>query len=248
VLTKSIFLLALLGTFSLLASGQELTARDYAKARGIPNRQTAITLGPPHACTLSKQHPCIYYGGDINASYPEEDGFSNENTLFIPQTYTYTEVRSPGITVSAAFSNNLSTYGILDPQTASLAVRSGVSEGNGGSLLCSGDSRATITDTHRNALGFEEYEVLTATPCTVPAGNIWGAAVPDCTNANDNNCAGSFWESDTNGPNAINGQLTVTSNTGVGPVLDSSYFGATFASWCNDFGLCGDGMSFGVLK
>jgi hypothetical protein len=246
---KVFFAVACIAAFSLAAMGQGLTAR--AAARGT-SRGGPITLNPPHACTLAKGHPCVYYGGDINASDPQENGGSNENTVFIPQSYSYEEVTSPvSAHITAAFSNNLASFGILDPQTATWQFRSGVSEGNGGTLLCSGDSAALITDTLRNAFGFEEFEVVTKTPCAVTAGNVWFAVTPDCTNVNDGDCSsGRYFESDTNGPNAINGSFTVTSNTGMGPTFDSEvFFGAFYQSWCLDQGvICGDGFSAGVLK
>ena len=94
MVTKSIILLTLLGALSLAASAQERTAREYAGRSADKNRNAsgAITLGPPHACTLSKQHPCVYYGGDIDPNDPEESALSNENDLFIECSWTYTEV------------------------------------------------------------------------------------------------------------------------------------------------------------
>lgn len=248
--TKSIVLLTLLGAVSLITSAQELTFREYAKTHGISNQRSAITLNPPPACTLYKQHPCVYYGGDLNAYDPEENGLSNENTLFISNSFTYTEVNVPiRTTIYGSFSNNLCTYGVIDPRTATWFYRTGVSEGNGGTQICSGDTPATLTAT--GSTEFLEYEVLTQTPCTVPAGDVWFAVTPNCTNPNDPDCTNDprYFEADTNGLNAINGQYTVTSNKGLGPTFDSAFFGYTFASWCNDLGVaCGDGMSAGVLK
>ena len=265
---KSIVLAGVLAVVSLAAYGQELTAREYAKARRILNRQTAVTLSTPHACTLSKQHPCIYYGGDIDPNDPEEDGFSNENTLFLEDDWTYNEVSVPvQLKISAAFTNNLQVYGIIDPRTANWEFRSGVSEGNGGILLASGTGPAQLTSTGRNAFGLEEYELLTKTPVTLPAGNVWFDVEPNCTNPNDPLCdipngvcpaffqgshcysgpAARYFESDTDGLNGINSKFTVTSNTGLGPVLFSPFDGF-FQSWCNDMGICGDGTSSGLLK
>ena len=247
---KILLAVTLVAAFSLFAVGQDMTAR--AAAHGKVGKGGQIALAAPHACTLSHSHPCVYYGGDINLGDPNQNGLSNENTAFIPQSYTYTEVKAPvSARVSAAFSNNLASFGVLDPQTATWQFRSGVSEGSGGTLLCSGDSAAMITDTHRNDFGFEEFEVVTKTPCTIPAGNVWLAVTPDCTNAGNGDCtSGRYFESNTDGTlNAINGKFTITSNTGMGPTFDSEiFFGFFYASWCNDLGICGDGMSFGVLK
>ena len=264
MLKKSLILVALLAMVSAIAYGQELTAREYAKAHGIPNRQTAVTLSTPHACTLSKQHPCIYYGGDIDPNDPQEDGFSNENTLFIPESWTYNEVNVPvQLKISAAFTNNLQTFAIIDPQTANWDFRIGVSEGNGGTDVASGTTPAELTSTGRSAFGFEEYELLTRTSVSLPSGNVWFDVQPNCTDPNDVHCnllpppcakplsncglvdEPRYFESDTDGLNGINSKFTVTSNTGLGPVL---MVWGYVQSWCNDMGVCGDGTSSGLLK
>ena len=253
MLRKSLFLLSLFVWVSLAASGQELTAREYAKAHSIPNRQSGISLTPPHACTLSKQHPCVYYGGDIDPNDPEENGLSNENDLFIPDDFTYDEINAPAsMKISAAFSNNLQTFGVIDPQTATWHFRVGVSEGNGGTLIAYGVSPAQLTQTGRIAFGFDEYELLTRTPVTLPSGNVWFSVTPNCTNPNDPECNQDdprYFESDTDGLNGINNKFTVTSKDGFGPFLEAdNYFGGIY-NWCNDEGVaCGDGTSEGLLK
>jgi len=253
MLRSSFVVAALLAILALVASAQELTARSYARVRGVqgPNASAAIVLGPPHACGVSKQHPCIYYGGDIDPSDPQEDALSNENSVFIPRSFTYTEINVPvSINISAAFSNNLQTYGVIDPQTATWNVRIGVSEGNGGTLIAYGDSPAQLTNTGRNAFGLEEYELITRTPITLPAGNVWFGVTPDCTDENNPDCnGGRYFESDTDGLNGLNTRFTVTSNDGFGPLFGPENFFGGFYNWCNDEGLaCGDGLSAGFLK
>lgn len=244
-------LIAVISLSSLVVSAQERTAREYAKAHGIPNRSSAITLSPPHACTLSKQHPCVYYGGDIDPSDPEENGLSNENSLYIPGDWTYNEVNVPAaLKVSAAFTNNLQTYGIIDPQTANWDFRIGVSEWNGGTSIAHGTTPAQLTTTGRSAFGYEEYELLTRTSLSLPKGNVWFDVQPNCTNENDPDCNAEprYFESDTDGLNGINSKFTVTSNTGMGPTFFGDIFGM-WSSWCTDLGVaCGDGMSAGLLK
>jgi hypothetical protein len=252
MIRKSIVLLALMGAASLVASGHELTARESARAHGIPDRQTAITLSPPHACTLSKQHPCFYYGGDIDPNDPEENGLSNENTLYVSCSWTYTEVNVPvRLKISAAFTNNLQTFGIIDPQTANWDFRIGVSEGNGGTDIGNGTSSAQLTATGRNAFGYQEYELLTRIPLSLSKGNVWFDVQPNCMNENDPDCNSEprYFESDTDGLNGINSKFTVTSNNGMGPTFFGLNGDIYFFSWCNDIGVaCGDGMSAGLLK
>lgn len=247
---KILFAVTLIAAFSVFAMGRDIQLTARTASKGAVGHST-ISLSAPHACGVSKAHPCVYYGGDFNSSDPNANGYANENTLDVPDTYTYNEVNSPvGASLSAAFSNNQSTNDTLDPMTGTWDFRSGVSEGNGGTSLGSGDNPAEFTFTGRIAYGvYNEYEVLTTTPVKVAKGDVWFTVLPNCTNANDANCSAEFWGSTTDGTlNAINGKYTITSNTGMGPTFNSSYFGYTYASWCNDLGLCGDGMSYGVLR
>lgn len=252
---KLLLAVTLIVTSSVFAMGSDvhLTARELAKGAAVPSRST-IRLSTPHACTVSKAHPCVYYGGDLNASDPHADGLANENTLVVPYTYTYNEVAVPvNAKIHGAFTNDMAEgSGVLDPMTGTWDFRTNVSEGNGGTSIGSGDSSAEFTPTGRIIFGvFPEYELLTATPLSLPKGNVWYTVLPNCTNPNDNACGNeTFFETTTDGTlNAINGKFTVTSATGMGPTIDSSYYGYTYADWCNDLDFaCGEGMSSGLLK
>jgi len=252
---KTLFAFAFVAILSLAAMAGQAPTNAKAAAKG-PSKHFPVTLAAPHACTFSKAHPCVYYGGDINLSDPNANGYTNENTLFIPNSLTYTQVKSPvNAHITASFTNDLQSYA-NDPKTCTWAWRSGITEGNGGTLLGSGDGNCITTDTGRNDFGFEEFENLTATSVNVTAGNVWFTVVPDCTNAGDSNCSNGqrSFESTTDGTlNAINGSFSVkgapnSGSTTFGPVLDSAFFGITFGSWCTDLGLCGETMSAGVLK
>lgn len=233
---KILFAATLIAAFSVLAMGQEMTAR--AATRGNSRGSSQISLSAPYACTLSKQHPCVYYGGDLDSN-----GYSNENTLFIQNSWTYNEVSSPVTAkVSAAFTNNLQTYGVIDPKTANWDFRVGVTNGNCGTSVGSGTNPANLHPTGRSSFGYDEYELLTTTPITVPKGNVWFDVQPNCTNSSDPDCTNDprYFLSDTNGVNAINGKFTVTGKSGIGPIsrLDGQ---------CSALGI-DDGMSAGLLK
>lgn len=252
MLKQLLILFSFLAAFSLTAPAQEMTVRDYARAHGLNIRSShQITLSLPQACTISRQHLCVYYGGDIDPNDPEQNGLSNENTLYVSDSWTYNEVSVPvSIKISAAFTNNLQTYALIDPQTANWQFRTGVDEGYGGTLLASGTTAAQLNPTGRFALEFEEYQLLTRTPVSLPKGNVWFDVQPNCTNENNPDCSnGRYFESDTDGLNGINSKFTVTSNTGMGPTLYSPEVEIEYASWCDDGGVaCGDGMSSGLLK
>jgi hypothetical protein len=256
MLKRFLFLLSIVGALSLTATAQELTAREYSRTQADKNRNAsaAIILGPPHACTLSKQHPCVYYGGDIDPDDPEENGLDNENDLLIQYMWTYNEVNVPSpLKISAAFTNNLSTYGIIDPKTANWDFRVGVTEWDFGTSIAHGTTPAEFRATGRSAFGFAEYELLTRTTLSLPTGNVWFDVQPNCTNENDQDCSADprYFESDTDGLNGINSKFTVTSNDGMGPTYFCANYvcGDMFGSWCNDEGVaCGDGTSAGLLK
>jgi hypothetical protein len=250
---KTLFAVAFVTMLSLAAmAAQAPTAKQSAKG---PTKGFPVVLAQPHACTFAKGHPCVYYGGDLNLSDPNQNGYANENSLFISLTYTYTQVKSPvSAHVSGSFSNDLQSY-TTDPATCTWAYRTGLTEGNGGTLIGSGDSKCITTPTGRNDFGFNENENLTATSVTVPKGNVWFTVIPDCTNANDSTCSSgrSFGTTTDGTTNAINGAFSVpgapnSGSTTFGPIFDSSFFGISFGSWCTDQGLCGEQMSYGVLK
>lgn len=231
---KILFAVTLIAAFFVFASGQDLTARASAKGAG---RGGQISLSAPHACTLSKQHQCVYYAGDFDSN-----GYSNENTLLISDSWTYNEIKSPiAAKVSAAFTNNLQTFAVIDPKTANWDLRVGVTDNSCGTSIGSGTSAALLTPTGRNAFGYVEYELLTTTPVTVPKGDVWFDVQPNCTNAKDSDCSsGRYFLSNTAGLNAINGQFTQTSENGVGPISRMGGGCSTLNS--------SDGMSAGVLK
>lgn len=234
-----LLLVSIVGGLSVATTAQQITAREFAEAHGWKgNASPQITLAPPHACTLSKQHSCVYYGGDINSNDPEENGFSNENAFSFGDSWTYNEINSPiAVKVSAGFTNNLQTFGVIDPETANWDFRIGVTNGDCGTSVGSGTNAAQLYATGRSAFGYTEYELLTTTPVTIPKGAVWFDVQPNCTNANNPHClTGSYFLSDTNGLNAINGQFTVTAISGLGAI-----------NGCDALGI-DDGMSAGLLK
>ena len=94
---------------------------------------------PPSLC-----HPCLFYGGDINISSFNAAGMSDENTLLIVGgSSTYGAVNIPaGVTANVyGILFNVQADAAFDPQTASYDIRTGVSEGNGGTSIASGSAR-----------------------------------------------------------------------------------------------------------
>src|SRR3954466_10508145 len=83
------------------------------------------------------QAALLYYGGDIDPGNPDADGIANGQNVANPDSQTYDNFTVTGGTwhVTNLFTNNLNNTNITG---ANWEIRSGVSAGNGGTLLFSG--------------------------------------------------------------------------------------------------------------
>ncbi len=249
----TLFAVALVVALSLsaVAANSNKPAASQHKA-GNPNAEwifnNTANPTPPSAC-----HPCLFYGGDINTGDINAAGMSDENTLLIVGgSSTYAAVTIPtGVTASVyGILFNVQADAAFDPLTASYDVRSGVSEGNGGTSLTSGTGPAVVTATGRNFLGLNEYTVSVSwsTPVTLTAGTYWFNATPNCTNTLDGSCFAfrQFVSNTTSLTNNVRGAWQPIHEM----YLNSSFFGFTWANWCDSsLGFnahqCA-GMSFGL--
>jgi hypothetical protein len=104
--------------------------------------------------------------------------------------------------------------------TAYWEIRSGVSAGNGGTLLASGDGADTVTATGRSinvGIVLDEYTNQVAVNVTLTAGTYWLAVAPDVSNQNS-------YISTTSGANAVG---SPPGNDG-DSFFSSSFFGEDF--------------------
>ncbi|MGH9453866.1 MAG: hypothetical protein ACRD2O_07845, partial [Terriglobia bacterium] len=107
-----------------------------AVASFVPKTAVAGTAQPSY-CS-----PCLFYGGDLNPNDPNANGLANEMDLTVNQAAIYTPFVVPsGQTwnISGLFTDNLMNIQAL---SANWEIRSGVSSGNGGTLLFSGSSNS----------------------------------------------------------------------------------------------------------
>jgi hypothetical protein len=211
---------------------------------------------------------CLFYGGDFLDAplYPPflANGLANEDTEFVPGTpygaavwIPFTVPAGESWDVTGLFTNNMSTYGILDQGAEPTAVaywsiNEEIFAGNGGTVVDSGTSPATSTATGRAAFGLTEYTVqVTGLSVTLTAGTYWLTVVPICSNTADPYCNGIFFASDVE-------YLNTTPTNAYGPAepVDASYFdsptfGLSFNPTSGSPGACaGDGcdaFSAGVL-
>jgi hypothetical protein len=141
------------------------------------------------ATLASAQCPrgCLFYGGDFDANNPNANGLSNENDAIVggnpygAATYQNFIVSGQSWNVTGLFTDNLSQ---LTPISGYWEIRSGVSEGNGGTLIASGTGSGgnfTQTATGRGGFGYTEYtDLVTGLNVNLPSGMYWEAVVPVC--------------------------------------------------------------------
>ncbi len=170
------------------------------------------------AATLSGQAAradMLWYNGD----YDNRDSLTNESnvpillgsgpTYAIQTSLVYDEFVVPvgqTWTITGVFSNNQMAYAAA-ATTATWQIRSGVSAGNGGTLVVGGDTAATqvaLTPVSGYYYGNPEYRVTASVPSAVlTAGTYWLAVAPDdITNGSGYFGDTSYLET-TSGANAI---------------------------------------------
>jgi hypothetical protein len=180
-------------------------------------------------------NPCLFYGGDLNVSDPNAAGLSDENTLLIPGSSTYAAYNVPSnVTVGVTgILVNVQADVNFDPQQAGWDIRTGVSEGNGGTSIASGTGSISVAATGNNFIGLNEYTVLVRIPTQVlGTGEYWFNVTPECTNgATDGSCSVGriFVSNTTQDMNGVNAHAQPDGSM----FLNSSFFGFTWANWCD---------------
>jgi hypothetical protein len=247
----TLFAATLVVAFSLSAAAAQKKPATSQHLAGNANEHVTIAPSgiPPALC-----RPCLFYGGDLDLSSFNAAGLSDENTLLIPGSSTYGNFNViPSVTLTiTGILINVQADANFDPLTASYDIRSGVTEGSGGTSLASGTANATVATTGRNFLGLNEYTVAVnlATPLLLGPGGYWFNVTPNCTNgATDGSCSvGRFFVSNTTSEtNNVNGGRQTAHEM----FLNSSFFGFTWANWCDSsLGLNSNqcaGLSYGIM-
>jgi hypothetical protein len=167
----------------------------------------------------------VWYNGDFNGV----NGLANEENTLITQAAVYDNFIVPagGWTLAGVFSDNLASTVITG---ADWEIRTGVSEGNGGTLVASGSTSSPIvTPTGRSGFGYTEYTVevtgLNLFLPTLPSGQFYWLNV---TPVGDG--TGRSFNSTTSGANAIGQPRGNDQNA----FFNSTFFGANFTSTSNE--------------
>jgi len=164
----------------------------------------------------------LWYSGDFNGV----NGLANESSTYVSQASVYDNFQVDSGEfwfVGGVWSSNLMSARTF---TADWSVRTGVSEGSGGTVVAGGASAAGCTSqyfTDNEGFGFIEFSVAVDLACngaalTLTAGTYWLNVTPR------GNGAGRSFQSTTSGANSVGTQLPG------GSFFDSSYFGYTFTN------------------
>jgi hypothetical protein len=180
---KTIFGLSLvLLTLAPWSVGQDL------RSRGVAPLPLEMPTPPPY-CS-----PCLFYGGDFDATNPNANALENDLVLtfdLIPRIISIPFVVPSGRrwTVGGLFVNEISLQNFIDPAAATYSISTGVSLGNAGTVIATGTAHATYSPTGRTWSGMSEYTVQVKTKAIVlQPGTYWLSVVPRCTNQNDAQC------------------------------------------------------------
>src|SRR5262249_10334091 len=136
--------------------------------------------------TLAHADYILFYGGDFEPTNQDANALANENdaivngnpygaatfqNFIIPAGHTWT--------IESLFTNNLSD---LTPTSGYWQLRSGLSEGNGGTLIASGTgtgSGFSWDPTSRSGFGYNEYTAhIHGVNITLGSGQYWMSVVP----------------------------------------------------------------------
>jgi hypothetical protein len=227
----------------LLAVLALVTFASFSFAQNAP--KTARQAGDIHQkgvpSTVDGCHKCFAYGGDLDPNSALANGLASEKDVIVSDAEVVWAVVIPsgGATVNRLVANFLTIGCVSDPQQADWDIRSGVSSGNGGTVIASGTNQSFIGSTGRTAFGLLEcrVEVDLPSPMTLSAGTYFFGVVPYCTNTGNNTCLSQrFFLSDSPDMIPLNAQGNVPANDSF---FNSSFFGTNFQQTWGPSGSCG---------
>lgn len=190
-------------------------------SRGSPISPTARLSGSTSVTYLGKTNgsptdTALWYNGDFNGV----DGLANERNTIVTQASVYDNfvvTSAGGWLVTSVFSDNLLNTTVTG---ATWEIRTGVSAGNGGTLVASGFTVApVVTPTGRSGFGFTEFMVQVPVQVVLfPGPTFWLNVTPV------GNFTGRSFNSTTSGANCVGTPCGNDNNS----FFNSTFFGAVF--------------------
>lgn len=181
---------------------------------------------------VSANAATLFYGGDFDS---RDGGYSGQNGSVADSRIYDNFTLSAGANIDGVFANFLDSMSVT-PTTAYYEFRTGVSAGNGGTLVASGVENVTKTATGRSGFGLTEYTYAgSGLNINLAAGTYWVTLAPISSGT------GSEYMSTTSGANGLGGPLADGQS-----YWDSPTFGFTFNSTSDVFGAGNWDMSIGV--
>ncbi|MDW8131289.1 MAG: PEP-CTERM sorting domain-containing protein, partial [Bryobacterales bacterium] len=192
-------------------------------------RRFAVLIGALLGTSISVVGgPVLWYQGDWDFS----NGFANERNTVVSAAAGYDSfiVPAPGWIITAVFSNNVSDLRSI--VGADWEIRSGISPGNGGTVIASGmNVPASWTLTGRSGFNYQEYQVYVGgLNVYLSPGQYWLMVRPVGSGG------GRSFVTTTSGLNGVNALLD-----GVA-YFDSSFFGRDFEPNSFDFSMGVEGV------
>ena len=163
---------------------------------GFSQSDEVHTGTPPSYCK-----PGLFYGGDFDSNGPYPNALPNQDAIDNGQAAVYVPFAVPPNqtwTVAGLFSNNMSTASIIDPPQVQWSISTGISQGNPGTVIASGTTKASFTPTGRSWEGMNEYTALGLLNAdetfTLTPGHYWMSVVPVCTFVGERApCGGAYY-------------------------------------------------------
>ena len=194
----------------------------FTTSASAANYQSAYGPGGVYTAAGNLPDSTLWYNGDFNGV----NGLANERNTVVSQAAVYENFIVPTgqmWNITSVFSDNLAntTIGAADWE-----IRSGVAEGNGGTLLGSGsNAAATVSLTGRSGFGFLEYMVqVNGLNLTLGPGTYWLNVTAV------GNGGGRSFNSTTSGAHCVGTPCGNDQNA----FFNSTFFGTYFTSTANE--------------
>ncbi|WP_165230734.1 hypothetical protein [Aquisphaera insulae] len=182
----------------------------------------------------------LWYNGDFNESNALNNGLYSSSLYSLVYEDFIIPVGQTWL-IQGVFSNNLMTT--TTSTSAYWEIRSGVSSGDGGTLIASGTNDATLAATGRSGFGLDEYLVsVTGLGISLTSGTYWLTVAPV---VEDNPVS---FITTTSGANSIGAPPGDDDNSYLTSTFDSIYFdpAQNYVGYPADFSMGVTGVALAI--